>query len=65
LRAEVNSHQFGLHSLGGAAFQATAQRVHRLLFDEPQAPGSVAADARQLAQRPAPLPGLLPFRVAV
>ena len=65
LRAEVNSHQFGLHSLGGAAFQATAQRVHRLLFDEPQAPGSVAADARQLAQRPAPLPGHLPFRVAV
>ncbi|GKS84851.1 ABC transporter ATP-binding protein [Acidovorax sp. SUPP1855] len=42
LRAEVNCHQFGLHSLGGTAFQATAQRIHRLLFDEP-APGGGAA----------------------
>ena len=30
LRAEINSHQYGLHSLGGAEFQATAQRIHRL-----------------------------------
>jgi NitT/TauT family transport system ATP-binding protein len=35
VRAEINSHQFGLHSLGGEAFQATAQRIHGLLFDEP------------------------------
>lgn len=34
MRAEINSHQYGLHSLGGAAFQATAQRIHHLLFDE-------------------------------
>ena len=34
VRAEVHSHQFDLHSLGGAAFQQTAQRIHRLLFDE-------------------------------
>lgn len=34
VRAEVHSHQFGLHSLGGVAFQQTAQRIHRLLFDE-------------------------------
>jgi len=38
LRAEINSHQFDLQSQGGAAFQATAQRIHRLLFDEQPAP---------------------------
>jgi len=71
LRAEINSHQFGLHSLGGAEFQSTAQRIHRLLFDEPAGdgdhgagvPGSVAADAAQMAQRPAA--ASLPFRIAV
>jgi NitT/TauT family transport system ATP-binding protein len=77
LRAEVNSHQFGLHSLGGAEFQATAQRIHRLLFDEPAdggipaVPGSVAADAQALSPdrrggapfiRPAGSP---PFQIAV
>ncbi len=77
LRAEVNSHQFGLHSLGGDEFQATTQRIHRLLFDEPAAgavPGSVQADAEALApgrrdgvpliplQRPA---GSLPFQISV
>ena len=66
LRAEINSHQFGLHSLGGRDFQATARRIHQLLFDEPAAaPGSVAADAAQLAQRPADGPGHLPFRISV
>ena len=34
VRAEINSHQYNLHSLGGAQFQHTAQRIHRLLFDE-------------------------------
>jgi NitT/TauT family transport system ATP-binding protein len=34
VRAEINSHQFDLKSLGGTAFQSTAQRIHRLLFDE-------------------------------
>lgn len=34
MRAEINSHHYGLHSLGGADFQASAQRIHRLLFDE-------------------------------
>ena len=38
LRAEINSHQFGLHSQGGAEFQATAQRIHRLLFEHEMAP---------------------------
>ena len=35
VRAEVNSHQFDLASQGSAEFQATAQRIHRLLFEEP------------------------------
>ncbi|MOA68807.1 hypothetical protein D3C78_1966100 [compost metagenome] len=34
MRAEINSHQFDLHSLGGVAFQNAAQRIHRLLFDQ-------------------------------
>lgn len=34
VRAEVHSHQYNLHSLGGEGFQATARRIHRLLFDE-------------------------------
>jgi len=34
VRAEVHSHQYDLTSLGGAGFQASAQRIHRLLFDE-------------------------------
>ncbi|WP_263265130.1 ABC transporter ATP-binding protein [Pseudomonas sp. RIT-PI-S] len=39
VRAEVHSHHYGLHSLGSDAFQASAQRIHQLLFDEaPHAP---------------------------
>lgn len=41
VRAEINSGQYGLHSLGGTAFQASARRIHRLLFDE----GEVEAPA--------------------
>ena len=37
VRAELNAHQFGLHSQGGAEFQATAQRIHHLLFEETDA----------------------------
>ena len=33
MRAEINSHAFGLHSLGSDDFQATAQRIHGLLFE--------------------------------
>ena len=32
VRAELNSHQFGLHSAGSEEFQAAAQRIHGLLF---------------------------------
>ncbi|AJO75879.1 MULTISPECIES: ABC transporter ATP-binding protein [Pseudomonas] len=38
VRAEIHSHQYDLQSLGGVAFQQTARRIHRLLFDEGQAP---------------------------
>ena len=34
VRAEINSHQFGLHSAGGAEFQAATKRIHGLLFDQ-------------------------------
>lgn len=34
VRAEIHSHQYDLHSLGGVDFQASARRIHRLLFDE-------------------------------
>lgn len=49
VRAEINSHQYGLHSLGGADFQASAQRIHRLLFDEGDEPQtSTEMDFRSL-----------------
>ena len=38
VRAEVHSHQYGLGSLGGSDFQASARRIHRLLFDEADTP---------------------------
>ena len=37
VRAELDAAAHGLHSLGSPDFQATAQRIHRLLFDEPPA----------------------------
>ena len=42
VRAEVNSHQFDLASQGSAEFQATAQRIHRLLFEAPPAAAQTA-----------------------
>lgn len=33
VRAELNAHQFDLHSLGSETFQAQARRIHGLLFD--------------------------------
>lgn len=36
VRAEIDSHRFGLASSGSAAFQAAAQRIHRLLFGDAQ-----------------------------
>ncbi len=34
LRAEINTHAFGLDSAGSPAFQQAVQRIHGLLFDE-------------------------------
>ena len=50
VRAEIDSHAFGLHSLGGATFQQAAQRIHRLLFDETDAVHP------QAQARPRPVP---------
>ncbi|MBH3438384.1 ABC transporter ATP-binding protein [Pseudomonas luteola] len=35
VRAEINSHQFGMDDFGSPAFQQTAQRIHQLLFSGP------------------------------
>lgn len=53
VRAEVNSHDFDLASQGGAAFQATAQRIHRLLF-EPAAESAVPDSAAAAAEPASP-----------
>nr|WP_302564793.1 ATP-binding cassette domain-containing protein [Cupriavidus basilensis] len=47
VRAELNSHQFDLASQGGAEFQATAQRIHHLLFDETPHPAPSPARTAQ------------------
>jgi NitT/TauT family transport system ATP-binding protein len=45
VRAELNSHQFGLHSAGSADFQGATQRIHNMLFE-------AGADAGVQAARP-------------
>jgi NitT/TauT family transport system ATP-binding protein len=46
VRAEINSHQFGLASSGSPEFQAAGQRIHRLLFGgAEQGAGAVAVPA--------------------
>jgi len=49
VRAEVNSHAWGPDSLGGADFQAAAQRVHRLLFEDAPGPARDASPQRLAA----------------
>ena len=44
VRAEINAHEWGLHSLGGETFQAAGRRIHRLLFEE-AAQGPEGAEA--------------------
>ncbi|SHF19414.1 NitT/TauT family transport system ATP-binding protein [Lampropedia hyalina DSM 16112] len=46
VRAEINSHQFDLHSAGSVAFQRTARRIHRLLFEDASNP-DLEAEGRQ------------------
>jgi len=49
VRAELNSHQFGLHSAGSAEFQAASSRIHGLLFDEEVAAVPQAVNAQREA----------------
>ncbi|WP_219132545.1 ABC transporter ATP-binding protein [Janthinobacterium sp. UMAB-60] len=49
VRAELNSHQFGLHSAGSAEFQAASSRIHGLLFDEEVVPVPQATGAQREA----------------
>jgi NitT/TauT family transport system ATP-binding protein len=51
MRAEINSHTYGLNSLGGDEFQATARRIHELLFDE--TPQGAALDPTATRRRAA------------
>ncbi|WP_413723315.1 ABC transporter ATP-binding protein [Sodalis sp. RH24] len=37
VRAEMNSHQFGINDFGGSDFQQAARRIHDLLFSDPAA----------------------------
>jgi len=53
VRAEINSHAFDLHSTGSPDFQATAQRIHHLLFEEAPAESP-----------PTPAPQLAPWKNA-
>ncbi|MCC8539388.1 ABC transporter ATP-binding protein [Xanthomonas axonopodis pv. poinsettiicola] len=53
VRAELNAHAFGPHSAGSVAFQQTAQRIHRLLFDLPD--DTLADDKVAPLRRTAPL----------
>jgi NitT/TauT family transport system ATP-binding protein len=45
VRAEINSHQFGLASSGSPEFQAAAQRIHRLLFGQEAQRPSVGVES--------------------
>lgn len=46
VRAELNSHQFGLHSAGSAEFQAATARIHGLLFGAEPVPVPVLPPAQ-------------------
>lgn len=43
VRAELNAHEFDLESVGSPTFQAQAQRIHHLLFEETAQPEAAAA----------------------
>ncbi|MET0445275.1 MAG: ABC transporter ATP-binding protein [Pseudorhodoplanes sp.] len=47
VRAELNSHEWDLSSIGGKAFQEANRRIHDLLFQD--GAGSVAQEARPMA----------------
>ncbi|MCM2495662.1 ABC transporter ATP-binding protein [Burkholderia glumae] len=45
VRAELDSARFALDSIGSDDFQRSVARIHRLLFDPPEAAGAVTASA--------------------
>ena len=49
MRAEINAHAFGIHSAGGADFQAASQRIHHLLFEENTGTSPEQPDERKAA----------------
>ncbi|KRB82173.1 sulfonate ABC transporter ATP-binding protein [Noviherbaspirillum sp. Root189] len=55
VRAELNSHQFGLHSAGSEEFQAATRRVHHLLFEQ-------AGEEHEVSQFPQVRPSALSQR---
>jgi NitT/TauT family transport system ATP-binding protein len=46
VRAEINSHQFNLHSAGSPAFQAAGNRIHDMLFGAHAMPAATAVAGR-------------------
>ena len=48
VRAELNSHQFGLHSAGSVEFQSATGRIHSLLFGEEPLVQATVPDAQVL-----------------
>ncbi|WP_186067268.1 ABC transporter ATP-binding protein [Burkholderia gladioli] len=53
VRAELNSERFALDSIGSDDFQQSVARIHRLLFDAPEAPDATAEDAAPAQEQPA------------
>jgi NitT/TauT family transport system ATP-binding protein len=51
VRAELNAHQFGLHSGGSPEFQAAAERIHGLLFGEGASATAPAQPQSSLARQ--------------
>ncbi|RBP59110.1 NitT/TauT family transport system permease protein [Brenneria salicis ATCC 15712 = DSM 30166] len=57
VRAEINCHQFAMTDQGSEAFQATAQRIHHLLFPtEGMTPSPATSHQGKYYEHPAPRP---------
>ena len=63
VRAELNSHQFGLASAGSVEFQAATQRIHGLLFGEAEE-ASAATEAVPVPDAPA-TPNVIPAQAGI
>jgi NitT/TauT family transport system ATP-binding protein len=51
VRAELNSHQFNLHSAGSAQFQGATARIHDMLFGHSDDPAASTQGSTEHAQR--------------